>query len=429
MFWIICATLAGVVAIAIAAPLLRRQRDGAEPAAAFDLRVYRDQLREVERDLERGLIDASDAERLRVEIGRKVLAADRALERETSARRAPGGLVAIAVLAVVIAAAVALYVYMGAPERPDEPIARRIANAQEIYDHRPSQAEAEASAPKPKRPENNAEYDQYVALVDKLRAAVTQNPDDPRGLELLAQHEQGLGNLVAAKQAQAKLVALLGDQASAQDWTRLAEMTVEAAGGLITAEGENAIVRAMTLDPHGPQARYYAGLLQIQSGRPDRAFPIWAQLLAEGPPDAPWIRPIRFIIGDLAWFAGQPDYTPPDEAGAPAPAMPPGMPALPPAGMPPAGMPGPDADAMAAAQDMTPEQRQQMIDGMVKGLEDRLATQGGSPEEWARLITALTVKGEQAHAQEILTEARSKFAADPQGRDVIEAAAKQAGLQ
>ena len=88
MFWIICAALAGVVAIAIAAPLLRRQRAGAEPAAAFDLRVYRDQLREVERDLERGVIDPADAERLRVEIGRKVLAADRALERETSARRA-----------------------------------------------------------------------------------------------------------------------------------------------------------------------------------------------------------------------------------------------------------------------------------------------------------------------------------------------------
>ncbi|MEF9604471.1 c-type cytochrome biogenesis protein CcmI, partial [Paracoccus sp. PXZ] len=76
MFWIICAALAAVVAAAIAAPLLRRQGEGAEPTAAYDLRIYRDQLREVERDLERGLIDAADAERLRVEIGRKVLAAD-----------------------------------------------------------------------------------------------------------------------------------------------------------------------------------------------------------------------------------------------------------------------------------------------------------------------------------------------------------------
>lgn len=421
MFWIICAALAGVVAIAIAAPLLRRQRAaGAEPAAAFDLRVYRDQLREVERDLERGVIEASDAERLRVEIGRKVLAADRALERETSARRAPGGIIAIAVLVVLIAGAVALYVDMGAPERSDEPIARRIANAQAIYDQRPTQAEAEAIAPKPKPPENDPEYDQYVALVDKLRAAVAQNPDDPRGLELLAQHERGLGNFVAAKEAQARLIRVRGDQASEQDWSRLTDLTVEAAGGLITAEGEDAVARTLALNPHSPQARYYAGLLQIQSGRPDRAFPLWAELLEEGPPDAPWLQPIRYIISDLAWFAGNPDYTPPEAAGAANGAMPtPGMPAL----------PGPDADAMAAAGEMTPEARQQMIDGMVKGLEDRLATQGGSPEEWARLIGALAVKGERDHAQEILTEARSKFAADPQALVVIDGAAGQAGLQ
>ena len=96
-------------------------------------------------------------------------------------------------------------------------------------------------------------------------------------------------------------------------------------------------------------------------------------------------------------------------------------------GMP--NMPGPDAAAMAAAQDMTPEQRQQMIDSMVQGLEDRLATKGGSPEEWARLIGALTVKGEGPRAQEILAEARSKFAADPQALTVIDGAAAQAGLQ
>ena len=356
MFWIICAALAGVVAIAIAAPLLRRQRAGAEPAAAFDLRVYRDQLREVERDLERGVIDPADAERLRVEIGRKVLAADRALERETSARRAPGGIIAIAVLVLLIAGAVALYVDMGAPRRSDEPIARRIANAQAIYDQRPTQAEAETVAPKPKPPENDPEYDQYVALVDKLRAAVAQNPDDPRGLELLAQHERGLGNFVAAKEAQARLVRIRGDQASEQDWSRLTDLTVEAAGGLITAEGEDAIARTLALNPHSPQARYYAGLLQIQSGRPDRAFPLWAELLEEGPPDAPWLQPIRYIISDLAWFAGNPDYTPPEAAGAANGAMAtPGQTAL----------PGPDADAMAAAGEMTPEARQQMIDGMV----------------------------------------------------------------
>ncbi len=408
MFWIICAALVAVVAIAIVAPLMRGRSHVAEPAAAFDLRIYRDQLREVERDLERGVIDAGDAERLRIEIGRKVLAADRALERETAARRAPGAVVATTVLLALLAGGVALYLWMGAPQRPDEPIARRIADARAIYDARPSHAEAETSAPTRPPAQLDAEYE---TLIERLRKAVEANPEDPRGLELLAEHESRLGNTIAAKDAQARLVALRGDSASASDWSRLAALTVEAAGGLITADAEAAITQTLERDPHNPQARFMTGLLDIQSGRPDLAFPIWAQLLAEGPADAPWIRPISASIGDLAWFAGRPDYTPP-EAGNTA-----------------GGMPGPDTDAMAAAESMTPEERQQMITGMVKGLEDRLSSQGGTPQEWARLIGALPVIGQADHAQEILAEARNRFNGDPQALEMIEAAAQQAGLK
>ena len=84
MFWIICAALTGAVGLAIMAPLLRARGDAAQPAAAFDLRVYRDQLQEVERDLERGVIAPDDAVRLRTEIGRKVLDADRRLSQVTA---------------------------------------------------------------------------------------------------------------------------------------------------------------------------------------------------------------------------------------------------------------------------------------------------------------------------------------------------------
>jgi cytochrome c-type biogenesis protein CcmH len=177
-----------------------------------------------------------------------------------------------------------------------------------------------------------------------------------------------------------------------------------------TAFDHAMMARALQLDPQNPQARFMAGLLQIQNGRPDRAFPIWATLLAEGPENAPWIQPIRASITDLAWFAGQPDYTPPDPAA-------------------PGALPGPDAAAVAAAQEMTPAQRQEMIGNMVKGLETRLASQGGTPEEWARLIGALVVMGQDAHARDILAEARTRFAAMPEGLAVIEAAAKKASLQ
>ena len=221
------------------------------------------------------------------------------------------------------------------------------------------------------------------------------------GLELLALHEERLGNLAAARKAQEDLVALRGTDATAADHARLAALMTEAAGGLITPEAEAQMARALQLDPRDPQARFMAGLLQIQNGRPDRAFPVWAALLAEGPADAPWLAPIRASIQDLAWFAGQPGYTPPEPSGT--------------------ALPGPDAEAMAAAEAMTPEDRRRMVEGMVEGLETRLATQGGTPDEWARLIGALVVIGRQDHARDILAEARAQGAFDDATLTEVEA--------
>ncbi|WP_134678405.1 c-type cytochrome biogenesis protein CcmI [Paracoccus ravus] len=405
MFWIICAVMSAIVATSIALPLLRRRGAGEEPAAAYDLRIYRDQLREVDRDLERRVIEPTEAERLRAEIGRKVLAADRALSQGVSMRRAPGGIAAFAVLLGLMLAGLWLYQRIGHPDMPDAPIASRIALAEAFYENRPSQAEAEKIAPKAARPAPDAEY---TALIEQLRAAVAKNPDDPRGQELLALHEEQLGNLVAAKAAQEKLVSLRAEEASADDFARLAGLTSAAAGGMITHEAEAAMTRALELDPMNAQARFMSGLIQIQIGRPDQAFPIWAHLLREGHEDASWHGLVRSAIEDLAWFAGEANYTPPQIAPA---------------------LPGPDADAMAAASEMAPEDRQQMIEGMVRGLETRLATQGGPPEEWARLISALVVLGQNDHARDIYGEARTRFAANPEALGVIEAAGQESGLQ
>lgn len=411
MFWIICAAMLAVVVLSMLAPFLRQQGAPSEPTAAFDLRVYRDQLREVDRDLDRGVIEPADAERLRIEIGRKVLDADRALQLAQAAGRGPGLALPAIALAVVVATSIAMYMWIGAPGLPDAPINARIAAAEARHGTLPSQAEAEAayaaSAPARPRAEPSAED---MALIERLRETVAQNPDDVQGQRFLLRYESALGNLVAAREAAQKVVALLGADATAQDHAAAAAIMIEAAGGTITPEAETEIYAALEKDRMNSEARYMAGLQQIQAGRPDRAFPIWATLLAEGPENAPWIAPIRAIINDLAWFAGEPSY----EAPAPrAPAAP---------------MPGPDADAVAAAEDMTPEERQQMISGMVEQLETRLATQGGTPEEWGRLIFSLTTIGRSDHARDIWAEARTRFAQTPEALQIVDDAAARAGL-
>lgn len=411
MFWFICAALAIGVAAAILAPVLRARTATAQPAAAYDLDVYRDQLREVERDLERGVIGTDDAARLRAEIGRKVLDADRRLGEAAPAARGGTAIAAGLALLVLLAGSAALYLREGVPGARDLPIAERLAMAQRAYEGRPSQSQAEAEAPA--RTDLPAADPDYAALVEELRAAVAKTPDDPQGQALLASSEMRLGNIRAAREAQQRLVDLRGDKASAEELMQLSALMMETAGGLITPEAEQVLARALRVDPRQPQSRYLLGLLQLQNGRPDRAFPIWRKLLEEGPEDAPWIAPIRGSIADLAWLAGQPDYAPPAPAAGAA-----GMPAL----------PGPDADAMAAAGDMSPEERQQMIGGMVERLEARLAGEGGSPEEWARLISSLAVLGRVDHAREVWDEARDRFAASPEALAPVRAAAEAAGL-
>ncbi|MFV0385857.1 c-type cytochrome biogenesis protein CcmI [Paracoccus sp. (in: a-proteobacteria)] len=407
MFWLLCALVTLIIGTAIAAPLLRRDRSGAEPAAAYDLRVYRDQLREVERDLERDVITSDEAGRLRNEIGRKVLDADRRMSGEGAASDHGAGLAAIAVLAALMAGAVGLYLREGVPGAPDLPLAERLAMAERAYAARPAQAEAEAQAPARPAPAP-APNPVYAALVEKLREAVAKKPDDPQGLTLLATSEMRLGNMVAARKAQQHLVELRGKDASAGELMQLSALMMEAAGGLITPESEQALARSLQKDPAQPQSLYLLGMLQLQNGRPDRAFPIWRQLLEQGPEDASWIALVRNRMPELAWLAGQPDYVPP------GPRM--------------AALPGPDAAAVEATQDMTPAERQQMIAGMVSRLEDRLASEGGSPEEWARLISSLAVIGNAGHAHEIWTEAQTRFADKPEALATVRAAAQQAGL-
>ena len=407
MFWILAAALTAITALAILSPL-RRGRGGAAPAAAYDLRVYRDQLAEVERDLDRGVIGPDDAQRLRAEIGRKVLDADRRAALSAPAARGGRALWPAVALAAMLAGAVALYLREGVPGAPDMPLAERFAAADAAYRDRPAQAEAEAAAPARPAPDLSQADPEYLAMIDQLRDAVGRNPDDQQGLALLASNEMRLGNLAAARAAQQRLVNLRGDQADAVQLMQLATLMVDAAGGVVTPEAEAVLRRALTLDPTQPQARYLQGVLLIQNGRPDRAFPLWRALLDEGPEGAPWIAPIRAAIQDLAWLAGD------DEYRAPAP--------------PAADLPGPDADALAAAEDLSPEDRARMIQDMVDRLQQRLATQGGSPEEWARLIAALAMLDQRDQATAILTEARQRFGSAPDALAPIERAATEAGL-
>ena len=244
---------------------------------------------------------------------------------------------------------------------------------------------------------------QFMNLMEKLRATVEARPDDLRGLGLLAENEAKLGNFAAAREAQTRVLEIKGDAANEIDLLTAIDIMVFGAGGYVSPEAEVLIRRLVQIAPESGAGRYYAGLTMAQNGRPDQAFPIWRRLLESSKPQAPWVPVIRAEIGGIAAAAGI-DYNPPP-------------------------LSGPSAADIAAAQDLSDEDRLAMIQGMVEGLAARLASDGGTPEEWARLISALGVLGETERATAILGEARSVFAESAEAISLIEGAAAQAGLQ
>lgn len=407
-FWTVAAAITVLVAAFLVRGLIRSEGD-VPPAALQDMQVYRDQLAEADRDLARGTLTEAEAGRVKTEIARRLLEADKLAQGQGLAPSAKTPWLAMAAILVAMVGGVVLYSRLGVPWYPDLPIRERLAMADSAMANRPSQEAAEAAIT-PQLIEPNEEFRD---LMEKLRGAVDPaTATDLRGLELLAQNESALGNHIAARRAQSRLVEVKGANATAEDHVTLAERMILAAGGYVSPEAEAELTRSLELDPNNGLARYFSGLMFAQGGRFDRAFALWQPLLQEGPEDAPWIRPIRAQIEEVAARAGTSYQLPEMDPAA-------GQTAL----------PGPSNADMEAAADLSPEDRQQMIEGMVEGLKQRLASEGGTAEEWARLISALATLGRKDEAKAILGEARGIFAEYPNELAFIEAAAIQGGLE
>jgi len=407
-FWLIAAAITLLTAALLVLALMRGGRSQVPPAA-YDLQVYRDQLKEVEKDLARGVVTPEDAQRVRLEVSRRILEADRALARGEASGRAPrGASVAAGAVAVAVVAGgtLALYERVGAPGYPDLPLQARMEAADEARATRPSQAEAEAQMPA--MPQLAEPDPQHLKLVEQLREVVKQRGDDLQGYVLLARNEAMLGNFRAAYIAQSKVIELKSGETTGEDYATFADMMILAAGGYVSPQAEAALVQALNRDPQNGTARYYAGLMYAQTGRPDITFDYWRPLLESSNADDPWVAPIRAQIEEIAFRAGV-EYQPPGAPAAPA-------------------LRGPSSEDMQAAADMTPEERMEMIRGMVENLSERLATEGGSAAEWAQLVNALGMLGETGRAAAIWQEAQQVFAGQPEMLATVRAAAERVGV-
>ncbi len=377
LFWIAAAVMTLGTVAALVWPLLRPGA-GAADRAEVAMRVYKDQVAEIERDLARGLIDADQAAASRTEIGRRLLAAAeearRADKRIGGFRRSP--VVAGALALCVPLGALALYLPLGSPEMPAKPFASRT--------------------------DTPDDSDHALTMVASLEQKLQRNPEDQEGWRLLAGSYMQMGRPADAAEAYRRAMALAPDDPNLPG--AFAEALTMSEDGMVNPEARQAFERVLAARPEDPRSRFYLGLAELQAGQPKLAVERWAALMRDSPADAPWVGPLREQMADAAKQAGldPAKVIPQPAAAAQVAEAPPATPA--------AGPRGPSAEDMAAAAQMAPEDRQQMIRGMVDGLAARLKDNPNDPEGWQRLARAYGVLGESAKAEEAQRNA-AKYAA------------------
>jgi cytochrome c-type biogenesis protein CcmH len=338
VLWIAMAVLAAAAALPLLAALGRQPRTASRSAEA--IAIYRDQLSEVARDVARGVVAEEEAEGARTEIARRLIRAGSettAAAPQSQKRRR----VAVIVVVAMPVAALALYLALGSPLAPDQPLSSR--------------------------PDALALQD-VNRLVAQVEDHLAQVPDDGKGWEVIAPVYSRLGRDADAAHAWSRAIDLLGSTAQRQ--ANLGEALVTAGGGTVTPDAKAAFEKARDLAPSDPRPRFYLALALSQAGDKSSATAAWRDLIDTAPADAAWLPAARAEFAKVA---------------------------------------GPE--------------------GMVASLAARLKTAPDDAAGWAQLVRSYMVLGRADDARAALTEARAALATDAAKLAVVEAAAREAGVE
>ncbi|RLJ58834.1 cytochrome c-type biogenesis protein CcmH [Litoreibacter meonggei] len=358
IFWVSAAALALLTTLALLWPLLRRN-EGAMDRADGAIAIFRDQLGEVDRDAERGIISGPEAEAARTEIKRRMIAADKGRGPVDSGGLSGRKLLISCALLTPLAGA-ALYTQLGAPTIPSIPFAERAAEQTEAQN--------------------------LDKLTTQLRTKLESEPDggETRGWELLASTYANMGRYGDAAYAYSRIVER--DGATSATWSQYAEVLISAENGTVTKTAEEAIARSIALDPLNPAGTYYNAVAMGQAGQTEQARQSLLDRLALETTSAAWMPFYLREINRLGDLLGLEPATLPDFPDAPR---------------------GPSAADVDAASEMSAEDRQEFVRTMVGNLAERMKDEPDNLQGWLQLARAYGVLGEDDNARAAYESAKA----------------------
>lgn len=333
--------------------------------------MFRARLDDIQTDLDMGRLGETEAEAARAELAREVMR----LEDSTGPARHPvsRNQWAVVALTLLLVPVLAFWVYteIGQPNLPAMPLATR-----------------------PDAQIANMSFEEAVA---KIEARMQQDPSDVRGWQVLGPAYMQLERFDDAADAFARVNAMITP--TPDSLTNEAEARLMANNGHFDPDVTGLLDQALTLDPQNARALYYLAGEATRTEDWKKAEDLWSQMLALSDGTEAW-RPIAERGLALAQNDGEL----------------------------PADMATPAQQAPAAGDNLNlSDDQREMVQGMVEGLADRLYSDGGTIDEWTRLVRSRLVLGDLETAKLDYEKAIAAFP-DSAARQDLDALAASAGM-
>lgn len=293
MFWVIVALLLLGALLLLLPPLWAPRAVASGQSGGANLAVYRDQLKEAERDLASDAISPERFEQLKAEIERRVLEDTQAAAVPVSADVRPAKRTVAALALLIPAASVALYLTVGQPDA----------------------AAPGAAAPQAAAGGDGSRHDvspdQILRMVTALAERLKAEPNNAEGWQMLGRTYAALERYPDAVAAFRKAAELLPK--SPDVLADLADVLGMAQGRNLTGEPARVIQKVLDLDPKHTKGLALAGSVAFEQRDYVAARGYWQRLLAVLPPDSEMVKSIQGGIAEATQLAG-------DGGAAPAPA-------------------------------------------------------------------------------------------------------------
>ena len=281
LFWILASLIMLAALVLVVPALMRVGASGRDVPGDANVALYRERLAELDRERDRGEVDAQRYAALREDLERGLLADIGRQESPRAAAHRPPYWMAVTIAVAVPVCGLTIYLWLGSPHALDS--------------RSPPPATVADTEPTPS----------VEAMIASLAARLADNPADGDGWLLLGRSQVVLERFDAAIRAFERAHALLGDEPTLLvDW---AEAEAGMAGSRFPANALRRLDRALELDPDHEKALWLGGFAAAQNGRTDIAIARWERLLAL---QAAGSREESIVTELLAQLRGTGDTTP-----------------------------------------------------------------------------------------------------------------------